>query len=221
MSDIVELASLYERKSAEVNMRVAELGNLKGGPRKAKLQTATADVAALKYLLEQLDVALGAMAPEARARYRTRVSNFRQDFAAIDRLLKDATAVGLVADREELVGPAAADELSADERTRLLMGTHRLERSSQSIAASKRIAAECETIGQDIMTSLGRQRDTIERTTNMVSETSAELSRASKGITLMQRRSVTNKLILALVILGLLAAIAVIIWFKFLRRLFQ
>ena len=62
----------------------------------------------------------------------------------------------------------SSGQIAADERTRLLAGTQRLEQHSQSIARSKRIAAECEDVGQDIMQNLGRQREGIERSINMV-----------------------------------------------------
>jgi hypothetical protein len=55
----------------------------------------------------------------------------------------------------------------------------------------------------------------------MVRETNAEVTRAGKGITIMQRRAMTNKLILALIIISLVAAILLIVWFKYLRPLFQ
>eukprot|EP00667_Euglena_gracilis_P021387 EG_transcript_23411 len=214
-------ASDYEKKSMDLNMRITEASNCKGEKRKSKLQSVSKEIDVLKSLISQLEAEYQAAPQVLKPKLRTRVSNYRQDFMSLEREYKNATSTSIIVDREELLGSKTADDEAADERTRLLLGTHRLEKASQSLASSKRVAAECEAIGQDIMTNLGQQRDTIERSTNMVRETNAELTRASKGIGLMQRRALTNKLIVAFIILGLLVAIGIIVWFKWLRRLFK
>eukprot|EP00668_Euglena_longa_P041149 GGOE01054151.1.p1 GENE.GGOE01054151.1~~GGOE01054151.1.p1 ORF type:complete len:224 (+),score=48.26 GGOE01054151.1:86-757(+) len=223
MGDMFEAyASEYEKKSLDLNVKISELSNVKGEKRKAKLQIVSKELDTLKSLISQLEVEYQTSPQSVKPKFRTRLSNYSKDFMSLEREFNNATSIGIIIDREELLGSKTTeDDVASDERTRLLVGTYRLEKASQSLAASKRVAAECEVIGQDIMTNLGQQRDTIERSTNMTRETNAELTRASKGISLMQRRAVTNKLIVAFVILGLLVAIGIIIWFKWLRRLFK
>jgi vesicle transport through interaction with t-SNAREs protein 1 len=214
-------AAEYEKLSGDVNTQVAEVANLKGERRKAKLKKIAKDMEELKAALKNLDAELLTSSQELKPKLRMRVSNYRSDFMAIEREYQNATSTSINMDRDDLLGGRTTEEIAADERTRLLAGTQRLEQHSQSIARSKRIAAECEDVGQDIMQNLGRQREGIERSINMVRETNAEVTRAGKGITIMQRRAMTNKLILALIIISLVAAILLIVWFKYLRPLFQ
>lgn len=55
------------------------------------------------------------------------------------------------------------------QRVLLLQGTESLNRASQSIERSHRIAAETDQIGTDIIEELGEQREQLERTKSRVS----------------------------------------------------
>lgn len=55
------------------------------------------------------------------------------------------------------------------QRVLLLQGTDSLNRASQSIERSHRIAAETDQIGTDIIEELGEQREQLERTRSRVS----------------------------------------------------
>lgn len=55
------------------------------------------------------------------------------------------------------------------QRVLLLQGTDSLNRASQSIERSHRIAAETDQIGTDIIEELGEQREQLERTKSRVS----------------------------------------------------
>jgi len=55
------------------------------------------------------------------------------------------------------------------QRALLLQGTESLNRATQSIERSHRIAAETDQIGSEIIEELGEQRDQLERTKSRVS----------------------------------------------------
>ncbi|KAM6968677.1 vesicle transport through interaction with t-SNAREs homolog 1B [Tautogolabrus adspersus] len=103
------------------------------------------------------------------------------------------------------------------QRALLLQGTEALNNASQSIERSQRIANETEQIGTDIIEELGEQREQLDRTRNRLVHTGENLGRTRKILRSMARRLVTNKLLLAVIILMELAILGAVIYLKFFR----
>ena len=61
--------------------------------------------------------------------------------------------------------------MSVSQRNKLCQGTQSLNRATDSIARSHQIAAETDEIGVEIIDELGRQRETLVRTKDRVSQT--------------------------------------------------
>ncbi|NWH87294.1 VTI1B protein, partial [Aegithalos caudatus] len=74
------------------------------------------------------------------------------------------------------------------QRVLLLQGTDSLNRASESIERSHRIAAETDQIGTDIIEELGEQREQLERTKSRLVSTSENLSKSRKILRSMSRR---------------------------------
>uniref|UniRef100_A0A8C3A9M3 Vesicle transport through interaction with t-SNAREs 1B n=1 Tax=Cyclopterus lumpus TaxID=8103 RepID=A0A8C3A9M3_CYCLU len=104
------------------------------------------------------------------------------------------------------------------QRALLLHGTDSLNNATQSIERSQRIAAETDQIGTDIIEELGEQREQLDRTRNRLVDTGDNLSRSRKILRAMSRRLVTNKLLLAVIILMELAILGAVVYLKFFRR---
>lgn len=104
------------------------------------------------------------------------------------------------------------------QRTLLLQGTESLNNATQSIERSHRIAAESEQIGTDIIEELGEQREQLDRARNRLVNTGENLSRSRKILRSMSRRLMTNKLLLAVIILMELAILGAVVYLKFFRR---
>ncbi|XP_069016788.1 vesicle transport through interaction with t-SNAREs homolog 1B [Embiotoca jacksoni] len=104
------------------------------------------------------------------------------------------------------------------QRALLLQGSESLNNASQSIERSHRLAAETEHIGTDIIEELGEQREQLDRTRNRLVNTGENLSRSRKILRAMSRRLMTNKLLLAVIILMELAILGAVIYLKFFRR---
>ncbi|CAG5866792.1 unnamed protein product [Menidia menidia] len=99
------------------------------------------------------------------------------------------------------------------QRALLLQGTESLNSATQSIERSQRIAAETEHIGSDIIEELGEQREQLDRTRNRVSpESGLRLS------TEVDLKLVTNKLLLAVIIIMELAILGAVVYLKFFRK---
>lgn len=65
--------------------------------------------------------------------------------------------------------PYSCQNRLQSQRALLLQGTDSLNRATQSIERSHRIATETDQIGSEIIEELGEQRDQLERTKNRVS----------------------------------------------------
>lgn len=65
--------------------------------------------------------------------------------------------------------PFSGQNRLQSQRALLLQGTDSLNRATQSIERSHRIATETDQIGSEIIEELGEQRDQLERTKNRVS----------------------------------------------------
>ncbi|CAL8274243.1 unnamed protein product [Merluccius merluccius] len=103
------------------------------------------------------------------------------------------------------------------QRSLLLQGHESLASASQSIERSQRIAAETDQIGSDIIEELGGQREQLDRTRTRLVNTGEHLSRSRKILRAMSRRLMTNKLLLAVIILMELAILAAVVYLKFFR----
>lgn len=104
------------------------------------------------------------------------------------------------------------------QRTLLLQGNDSLNNATESIERSQRIAAETDQIGTDIIEELGEQREQLDRTRNRLVHTGENLSKSRKVLRAMSRRLMTNKLLLAVIIIMELAILGAVIYLKFFRR---
>ena len=116
-----------------------------------------------------------------RSKINQRFRNYESDIDAAKRKLKTSSD-----DRKALFGdrysdnPTKDDQL--DQRQQLLSGTDRLDRSSQRLRDSQRIAHETENIGRDTLADLQIQRETIQHTRMTMLESEGYVSSPLHGI---------------------------------------
>jgi vesicle transport through interaction with t-SNAREs 1 len=151
-------------------------------------------------------------------RYKDDLGTMKDEFKQAKVALPDASVM-----RGSLLGGGAMEEglggsASMDQRKRLLASTDRAQRGTEKIREARRIAAETEDIGATTMVDLEAQRETIKRAHDHVEGTSANVGRSRRILTTMARRVVTNKIIMCLIILVLLGAIAMIVYFEFIKK---
>ncbi|CAL8283817.1 unnamed protein product [Lota lota] len=103
------------------------------------------------------------------------------------------------------------------QRALLLQGQASLTSASQSIERSQRIATETDQIGSEIIEELGGQREQLDRTRNRLVNTGEHLSKSRKVLRAMSRRLMTNKLLLAIIILMELGVLGAVVYLKFFR----
>lgn len=99
----------------------------------------------------------------ARSKINQRFRNYESDIDAAKRRLKTS-----LDDRKAHFDSRYSDNPTTDDqveqRQQLLSGTERLDRSSQRLRDSQRIAHETENIGRDTLADLQVQRETIQHT---------------------------------------------------------
>ncbi len=122
-----------------------------------------------------------------RSKISQRFRNFESDIDASKRKLKS-----LADDRKALFGNRYTDNPNADEqleqRQQLLSGTDRLDRSSQRLRDSQRVALETEDIGRNTLADLHTQRETIQHTRAGLLESEGYVDRSVKTLRGMARR---------------------------------
>jgi len=106
-----------------------------------------------------------------------------------------------------------------DVRSQILVGTQTLDESSERLVNTHRIAVETETIGENVLGEMNTQKQTLERARDNLSTIDDNVTKGRRILSSMSRRIATNKLILAFIILILLAANGLVIYFKWVRTL--
>ena len=123
----------------------------------------------------------------AKSKVNQRFRNFQTDIDVQKRKLK-----GLTDDRKALFGNRYTDNPNTDDqleqRQQLLAGTDRLERSSNRLRESQRIALETEDIGRGTLADLNRQREQIVHTRDTLLESEGYTDRSIKTLRGMARR---------------------------------
>mmetsp|Transcript_9519 Transcript_9519/g.19480 ORF Transcript_9519/g.19480 Transcript_9519/m.19480 type:complete len:235 (+) Transcript_9519:60-764(+) len=119
-------------------------------------------------------------------------------------------------EREELL-PANAVQ-SLQERSKLVDATQRLQRTTDRIHDSRRMAAETEMVGANLLEDLGFQRTTISRTRDNLGTMDDVLTQGRGFIDSMARRNWINRIVLnglgAVAILACLFVIVSKFWKK-------
>lgn len=121
-----------------------------------------------------------------RTKVNQRFRNYEADVDSAKRKLRT-----LSDDRSALFGARYSDspsDVQLEQRQQLLSGTERLDRSSQRLRDSHRLANETESIGASTLADLHRQRETIQHTGDVLLESEGYVDRSVKTLRGMARR---------------------------------
>lgn len=97
---------------------------------------------------------------------------------------------------------------------KLNSSTALLERQGDNLELSKRVSLESEQIASSTMTVLKTQRSQLQKSSSNAKEIQENLSKSNRMITSIQRRSLTNKLIMLCIIFLLIISILLIGFIK-------
>ncbi|KAL8678448.1 MAG: hypothetical protein Q9224_007113 [Gallowayella concinna] len=213
-----ELFSSYEAElklvQADLNQKLDQISDLSGEPRKSAIRLAERTLDEANELLGQMRIEKQNIPSATRSKVNQRFRNFESDIDGQKRKLKT-----LSDDRKALFGNRYSDNPDSDQqleqRQQLLSGTERLDRSSQRLRDSQRIANETEGIGRDTLADLQLQRETIQHTRMNMLESEGYVDRSVKTLRGMARRMATNRIITVAIITILVLLIIAVIYSKF------
>ncbi|KAL8796307.1 MAG: hypothetical protein Q9195_001422 [Heterodermia aff. obscurata] len=181
-----ELFTSYEAElklvQADLNQKLDQISELSGEPRKSAARLSERALEEARELvnepsdedvwlvdvlilgqLDQMRLEKANIPSSARSKINQRFRNYESDIDAAKRRLKSSSD-----DRKHQFDNRYSDNPTIDDqleqRQQLLSGTDRLDRSSQRLRESQRIAHETENIGRDTLADLQVQRETIQHT---------------------------------------------------------
>ncbi|XP_059209238.1 vesicle transport through interaction with t-SNAREs homolog 1B [Centropristis striata] len=220
-----KLHEMYQSLYEELKIMPERALKCHGEERKRLVRTFDERQGEAEEVLEGMEEELRAAPSTYRNAMSTKLRMYRRDMGKLQRDMKSA-APGSGSSSQAGEGShhgiyASQNQQSThqqSQRTLLLQGLDSLNHASQSIERSQRIAAETDQIGTDIIEELGGQREQLDRTRNRLVDTGENLSRSRKILRAMSRRLVTNKLLLAVIIIMELAILGAVVYLKFFRR---
>ncbi|MCJ1340525.1 hypothetical protein MMC09_005821 [Bachmanniomyces sp. S44760] len=186
-----ELFSSYEAElklvQADLNQKLDQIPELAGEPRKSAVRLAERVLEEAHELLDQMRIEKQNIPSSIRSKINQRFRNYESDIDKFERKLKS-----LADDRKALFGNRYTDDPTTDDqleqRQQLLSGTDRLDRSSQRLRDSQRIANDTEDIGRGTLADLQLQREQIQHTRVTLLESEGYVDRSVKTLRGMARR---------------------------------
>ncbi|KAJ4994501.1 vesicle transport V-SNARE protein [Stagonosporopsis vannaccii] len=201
---------------ADLSQQIEQIKETTGEPRKAAISRAERALEEADELIGQMRLEKSNIPANLKSKYNAKFRNFESDLDAAKRKLQTYTN-----DKAKLFGsrytddPEHGGDAQLEQRQQLLSGTDRLNRSSNRLRESQRIALETEQIGAGTLSDLHRQRETIEHTRSTLLESESYTDRSIKTLRGMARRMATNRIITIAIITVLVLLIIAVIWSKF------
>jgi len=216
-----EFTSYFNELQNLINNR---LNKLQGEARKKELRNA-------EKLYEDADLQLSQMVDEAQkapGAFRTQLMGktrtYRADLTRIKRELVKISSASAIASsssgglREDLLETSSQNKFQVEQRNKMIEGLESLNRGSQSVGRSQRIAAETDEVGVQIIGDLDDQRESLIRTKDKLKETETNLGKSRRILNSMAIRVATNKLLLAIIIVMELAILGGVVYLKFFNK---
>lgn len=204
----------YAVLTADITAKIGRIRIQSGGEKRAFIQDVDRQIEEAQELLEQMELEVRGINGTARDRLRGRVESHR---AELKRLTQEfQTAKKPKEDAIEITVDESWDNnVTEDQRKRLLDASERIERTGRTLQNGYRMALETEEIGSQVLKELHEQRETIQRSRGRLRETDAELGRGSRLLSGMIFRSLQQRIILAAVVLVLIIVACIVIYYSF------
>ncbi|KDP27182.1 hypothetical protein JCGZ_19881 [Jatropha curcas] len=211
----------YERKycelSANLSRKCTAAGALDGEQKKQKLSEVKAGLDDADSLIRKMDLEARSLQPNVKAVLLAKLREYKSDLNNLKGEVKRIASGGLnPAARDALLESGMADALTAtaDQRSRLMMSTERLNQSSDRIKDSRRTMLETEELGVSILQDLHQQRQSLLHAHDTLHGVDDNVGKSKKVLTNMTRRMNRNKWMIGAVVAVLVVAIILILYFK-------
>eukprot|EP00762_Andalucia_godoyi_P002987 ANDGO_04159.mRNA.1 Vesicle transport v-SNARE 13 len=218
---MAEIFENYEQEyieiSASIKRHTDSLQSASGENRRQMIATLDREIEEAEDILRQMSLEARVAVGPVREQLKQRLTNYQKDSTKAKADLKRAKLdVSSAAGGRDALLSGTADSNQAY-RDRLVASTDRLSSQGSRIKDATRVAEETETVGVGIMSELSKQREQIQRAQGHLSETNTQISRSRRILGEMARRIVTNKILFGFIILILVAAIFLVIYFKLIK----
>ncbi|GKU97242.1 hypothetical protein SLEP1_g10412 [Rubroshorea leprosula] len=211
----------YERQycelSANLSRKCTAAGALDGEQKKQKLSEIKAGLDDAESLIRKMDLEARSLQPNAKAVLLAKLREYKSDLNNLKSEVKRIASGNLnPSARDQLLESGMADTLtaSADQRSRLMMSTERLNQSSDRIKDSRRTMLETEELGVSILQDLHSQRQSLLHAHGTLHGVDDNVGKSKKVLTAMSRRMNRNKWIIGIVVAVLVLAIILVLYFK-------
>ncbi|KAH9740192.1 Vesicle transport v-SNARE 13 [Citrus sinensis] len=218
MSDVFER---YERQYCEISANLSKkctaAASLDGERKKQKVSEIQTGLDEAESLIRKMDLEARSLQPNVKAVLLAKLREYKSDLNNLKSEVKRLVSGNLnAASRDELLESGMADALtaSADQRSRLMMSTERVNQSTDRIKDSRRTMLETEELGVSILQDLSSQRQSLLHAHNTLHGVDDNVSKSKKVLTAMSRRMSRNKWIIGTVVAVLVIAIILILYFK-------
>ncbi|KAG2316381.1 hypothetical protein Bca4012_067267 [Brassica carinata] len=214
----------YERQycdlSANLSKKCTSAIALDGEQKKQKLSDLKSGVEDAETLLKKMDLEVRSLPPNVKSSLLVKLREYKSDLNNFKSEVKRITSGSLNASaRDELLEAGMADTItaSADQRSRLMMSTDRLSRTTDRIKDSRKTMLETEELGVSILQDLHGQRQSLLRAHETLHGVDDNVGKSKKILTAMTRRMNRNKWTIGAIITVLVLAIVFILYFKLTR----
>ncbi|KAG8662398.1 vesicle transport v-SNARE 13 isoform X1 [Manihot esculenta] len=211
----------YERQYCELSSNLSRkctaAGALDGEKKKQKLSEVRTGLEDAESLIRKMDLEARSLQPNVKAMLLAKLREYKSDLNNLKTEVKRIASGNLnPAARDQLLESGMADALmaSADQRSRLMVSTERLNQSSDRIKDGRRTMLETEELGVSILQDLHQQRQSLLHAHNTLHGVDDNIGKSKKVLNAMLRRMNRNKWIIGAVIAVLLVAIVLILYFK-------
>ncbi|KAH9740196.1 Vesicle transport v-SNARE 13 [Citrus sinensis] len=165
MSDVFER---YERQYCEISANLSKkctaAASLDGERKKQKVSEIQTGLDEAESLIRKMDLEARSLQPNVKAVLLAKLREYKSDLNNLKSEVKRLVSGNLnAASRDELLESGMADALtaSADQRSRLMMSTERVNQSTDRIKDSRRTMLETEELGVSILQDLSSQRQSL------------------------------------------------------------
>lgn len=211
----------YERQYCELSANLARkctsAGLLDGEQKKQKISELKVGLDDAEALIRKMDLEARSLQPSVKAMLLAKLREYKSDLNNLKSEVKRITSPNAnQAARDQLLESGMADTqmVSSNQRERLLMSTDRLNQSSDRIKESRKTMLETEELGVSILEDLHQQRQSLLNANNTLHGVDENIGKSRKILTAMSRRMSRNKWIIGCIIVVLLIAIALVLYFK-------
>ncbi|KAK1357711.1 Vesicle transport v-SNARE 13 [Heracleum sosnowskyi] len=214
----------YERQycdiSSSLSRKCTSAALLQGEQKKQKVSEIKAGLDDAESLIRKMDLEARSLPPSVKATLLAKLREYKNDLNNLKNGVKQITSTNTTQTRDELfdLGLTDANMDSTDQRGRLLMSTEKLSNSTSRIKESRRTMMETEELGVSILQDLHQQRQSLLHANDTLHGVDDNISRTKKLLTSMSRRMSRNKWIIGSIIVVLVLAIILILYYKLTRH---